>query len=255
MNAEQAKVSGGAAMTTLWEGEFPATCKVLAAVNNDNRDYKPDAKSRTRVGAGDAPGDGRHLVHRQHRQRQVRVESRGGEGRPRPQFKSVNDVVEFYKKTFPEKLKALRALPADKLARSARLLRHDADAARAVHRLRQQPQHPPPRPAGRVPARDGLEGAEHLRPERRRQRGSVRVSFPDLRAFLEQLHRDRAIVTVDAPVDPHLEVAEIHRRVIAAGGPALLFTNVKGSRFPARHQSVRHARGAPSSPSASGRCA
>jgi 4-hydroxybenzoate decarboxylase subunit C len=55
--------------------------------------------------------------------------------------------------------------------------------------------------------------------------------IPDLRAFLELLRRDAAIVTVDAPVDPHLEVAEIHRRVIAAGGPALLFTNVKGSRF------------------------
>jgi len=36
---------------------------------------------------------------------------------------------------------------------------------------------------------------------------------------------------VDVPVDPHLEVAEIHRRVIAAGGPALLFTNVRGSQF------------------------
>ncbi len=36
---------------------------------------------------------------------------------------------------------------------------------------------------------------------------------------------------MDAPVDPYLEVAEIHRRVIAAGGPALLFTNVKGSPF------------------------
>ena len=55
--------------------------------------------------------------------------------------------------------------------------------------------------------------------------------FPDLRSFIEILRRDAAIVTVDAPVDPYLEVAEIHRRVIAAGGPALLFTNVKGSRF------------------------
>ena len=31
---------------------------------------------------------------------------------------------------------------------------------------------------------------------------------------------------------PALEAAEIHRRVIAAGGPALLFTNVKGAAFP-----------------------
>jgi UbiD family decarboxylase len=57
------------------------------------------------------------------------------------------------------------------------------------------------------------------------------VSFPDLRAFLDQLRRDNALVTVEAPVDSHLEVAEIHRCVIAAGGPALLFTNVKGSDF------------------------
>src|SRR5258706_11501954 len=56
--------------------------------------------------------------------------------------------------------------------------------------------------------------------------------FPDLRSFIEQLHRDRDIVTVDAPVDRHLEAAEIHRRVIAAGGPALLFTNVANSDFP-----------------------
>jgi UbiD family decarboxylase len=55
--------------------------------------------------------------------------------------------------------------------------------------------------------------------------------FPDLRTFIDRLRRDGSLVTVDAPVDPHLEVAEIHRRVIAAGGPALLFTNVKGARF------------------------
>jgi 4-hydroxybenzoate decarboxylase subunit C len=57
------------------------------------------------------------------------------------------------------------------------------------------------------------------------------VTFPDLRAFLDQLRRDDDLVTVEAPVDPHLEAAEIHRRVIAAGGPALLFTNVAGSDF------------------------
>jgi len=57
------------------------------------------------------------------------------------------------------------------------------------------------------------------------------MSFPDLRAFLDQLRRDGDLVTVESEVDPHLEVAEIHRRVVAGGGPALLFTNVKGSGF------------------------
>ena len=55
--------------------------------------------------------------------------------------------------------------------------------------------------------------------------------FSDLRAFLDQLRRDNDLVTVEAQVDSHLEAAEIHRRVIAAGGPALLFTNVTGSDF------------------------
>ncbi|HET9358404.1 MAG TPA: UbiD family decarboxylase domain-containing protein, partial [Vicinamibacterales bacterium] len=57
------------------------------------------------------------------------------------------------------------------------------------------------------------------------------MSFPDLRSYIDQLRRDNDLVTVDVPVDAHLEVAEIHRRVVAAGGPALLFTNVTGSDF------------------------
>jgi UbiD family decarboxylase len=54
----------------------------------------------------------------------------------------------------------------------------------------------------------------------------------NLRSFLDLLVRDDDIVTVEAEVDPHLELAEIHRRVIADGGPALLFKRVKGSRYP-----------------------
>jgi 4-hydroxybenzoate decarboxylase subunit C len=57
-------------------------------------------------------------------------------------------------------------------------------------------------------------------------------TFPDLRAFLDRLRRDGDVVTVDAEVDPRLEAAEVHRRVIAAGGPALLFTRVRGAELP-----------------------
>jgi 4-hydroxybenzoate decarboxylase subunit C len=56
--------------------------------------------------------------------------------------------------------------------------------------------------------------------------------FPDLRAFLDRLRADGDLAVVDAPVDPYLEAAEIHRRVIAAGGPALLFTRVLDRDFP-----------------------
>ena len=58
------------------------------------------------------------------------------------------------------------------------------------------------------------------------------MSFPDLRAFLDRLRKDNDLFQIDTLVDPKLEAAEIHRRVIAAGGPALLFTNVKGSDVP-----------------------
>jgi UbiD family decarboxylase len=57
-------------------------------------------------------------------------------------------------------------------------------------------------------------------------------SFSSLRAFVDRLRRDGELAVVDAPVSPSLEIAEIHRRVIAAEGPALLFTNVDGSAFP-----------------------
>ncbi len=60
----------------------------------------------------------------------------------------------------------------------------------------------------------------------------TKTSFPDLRAFLEHLRRGGDLAVVEAPVDPRLEVAEVHRRVIAADGPALLFTNPVGSAYP-----------------------
>ena len=54
----------------------------------------------------------------------------------------------------------------------------------------------------------------------------------DLRSFVELLKKEKQLLVIDEEVDPNLEIAEIHRRVIAQQGPALLFTNVKGSSFP-----------------------
>jgi UbiD family decarboxylase len=56
--------------------------------------------------------------------------------------------------------------------------------------------------------------------------------FINLRQFIAALQQKNQLQIVDRPVDPHLEIAEIHRRVIAAEGPALLFTKVKGKSFP-----------------------
>lgn len=54
----------------------------------------------------------------------------------------------------------------------------------------------------------------------------------NLRSFIDLLRRENEIVEIAAEVDPYLEIAEIHRRVIDEQGKALLFTNIKGSEFP-----------------------
>jgi uncharacterized damage-inducible protein DinB len=102
-------------LTGLWESEYKATCEVLAAVPATHHDYKPDPKSRSAwelavhlatadvwflesVIAGafpwDADTDKKNLAR----------------------FKTVDEVVAFYKKEWPAKLAAVRALSGEKLA-------------------------------------------------------------------------------------------------------------------------------------------
>ncbi|MGH7831669.1 MAG: UbiD family decarboxylase, partial [Candidatus Binatia bacterium] len=58
--------------------------------------------------------------------------------------------------------------------------------------------------------------------------------WPSLRHFLEFLREKNELVTVAEPVDPVLEIAEIADRAMKSpgGGPALLFENPIGSRYP-----------------------
>jgi 4-hydroxy-3-polyprenylbenzoate decarboxylase len=58
------------------------------------------------------------------------------------------------------------------------------------------------------------------------------VPYDSLRAFVDALRKAGELCEVSAQVDPRLEIAEITDRVVKAGGPALLFTDVKGSKFP-----------------------
>src|SRR4051812_26320727 len=51
----------------------------------------------------------------------------------------------------------------------------------------------------------------------------------DLRDWIARLERDGELVRIGAEVDAHLEITEIVDRTVKAGGPALLFENVKGS--------------------------
>jgi len=58
------------------------------------------------------------------------------------------------------------------------------------------------------------------------------MPFSTLRAFVEALRDAGELHVVTERVSPRLEIAEITDRVVKAGGPALLFTDVEGSRFP-----------------------
>jgi UbiD family decarboxylase len=58
------------------------------------------------------------------------------------------------------------------------------------------------------------------------------TAFRDLQSYIAELKRRGDLKIIAAQVSPDLEIAEIHRRVISEGGPALLFTNVLGSSFP-----------------------
>lgn len=112
MNAEHAKATADM-MAALWEGEFAATCNVLAAVKDDARDYRPDPKSRTawQLAAHIATADiwfMDSIAKGTFEWDADRMKEQEGN------FKNVDDIVAFYKKTFPEKLAALRTLPAER---------------------------------------------------------------------------------------------------------------------------------------------
>ena len=58
------------------------------------------------------------------------------------------------------------------------------------------------------------------------------MGYRSLKECVQDLERHGHLVRIEEPVDPNLEAAEIQRRVYAAGGPALLFANVRGTAFP-----------------------
>jgi 4-hydroxy-3-polyprenylbenzoate decarboxylase len=58
------------------------------------------------------------------------------------------------------------------------------------------------------------------------------MKYRDLRDFLNQLEAKGELKRVRQEIDPYLEMTEICDRTLKAGGPALLFENVKGSDMP-----------------------
>ena len=51
------------------------------------------------------------------------------------------------------------------------------------------------------------------------------MPYESLRDFISKLESSGRLVRVSAPVDPHLEMTEIQTRLLAEGGPAVLFEN------------------------------
>ena len=60
----------------------------------------------------------------------------------------------------------------------------------------------------------------------------VCMGFKTLRQCVETLRGEGEVIEIDHPIDPHLEIAEIQRRLFRSGGPALLFTSALGTSHP-----------------------
>ncbi len=58
------------------------------------------------------------------------------------------------------------------------------------------------------------------------------MRYRNLHECVHDLERTGQLVRVDCELDPHLEVAEVQRRLYRNRGPAVLFTRVKGTAFP-----------------------
>ena len=58
------------------------------------------------------------------------------------------------------------------------------------------------------------------------------MGYATLQQCIRDLERTGQLVRVTEEVDADLEAAEVHRRVYAAGGPAVLFENVRDCQFP-----------------------
>ncbi len=58
------------------------------------------------------------------------------------------------------------------------------------------------------------------------------MGYKNLAACVADLERNKMLKRIECELDPVLDIAAVQRRVYQAGGPALLFTKVKGCHFP-----------------------
>ena len=103
------------AMTALWKGEFPATVRVLSAVRDESRDYRPDGKSRSawELASHIATAD---LWFIESIERGAFHFDAEGTKALEGQFREVKDIVAFYEERIPAGIRRLRELAGDQLA-------------------------------------------------------------------------------------------------------------------------------------------
>ena len=114
MNPEHARTVAEA-MAALWQREFPATVRVLSAVNDANRDYRPHPKSRsawelaTHIATADtwfidciAKGS---FVFDPAAAKQAEA-----------RFRQIADVAAYYEGTIPARLAQLPGMPGEVLS-------------------------------------------------------------------------------------------------------------------------------------------
>ncbi len=114
LNPEQAKVVA-AAMTELWTSELPATVRVLSAVADANRDYRPDPKSRSawELVSHIVTADVWFLDSIERGAFQFDpVAAKQAEAR----FRSVGEAAAFYQATLPARLERLTSMSGGELA-------------------------------------------------------------------------------------------------------------------------------------------
>jgi uncharacterized damage-inducible protein DinB len=115
MTPEQAKFLAEY-FANVFDREGPTTTKVLKAVPDDKRDYRPDEKSRsawelaTHLATADiwfldSICDGAFNY------------DPDGEKKRTEGMQTINDVVEFYKREFPKRVARLRATSGEQLAK------------------------------------------------------------------------------------------------------------------------------------------
>jgi len=115
MTADHAKAIADY-FATMFDKESANTLKVLRAVPNDRRDYKPDEKSRT------AWELATHLVGSDlwfldSVCEAVFVYDPEAENKRTAGLNTVDDIVAFYKREYPKRILRLRSTPGEQLAK------------------------------------------------------------------------------------------------------------------------------------------